>query len=60
MNLRTPVLGGVTASDASETGGGFCVSRGLTPMGVHAAQLQCARGHARVGGLCSGTDGGVV
>ena len=38
MNLRTPVLGGVTASDASETGGGFCVSRGLTPMGVHAAQ----------------------
>ena len=38
MNLRTPVLGGVTASDASESGGGFCVSRGLTPMGVHAAQ----------------------
>ena len=38
MNLRTPVLGGVSASDASETGGGFCISKGLSPMGVHASQ----------------------
>jgi len=38
MNLRTPVVGCVTASDASEQGGGFCVSDGLSPMGVHAAQ----------------------
>ncbi len=37
MNLRTSFLGSVTASDASEYGGGFCVSHGLTPMGVHAA-----------------------
>ena len=37
MNLRTPMLGGVTASDASEYAGGFCISQGLTPMGVHAA-----------------------
>ena len=38
MNLRSPVLGGVTASDASETGGGFCISNGLTPLGGHAAR----------------------
>ena len=37
MNLRTSVLGDVTASDASEHGGGFCTSQSLTPMGVHAA-----------------------
>ena len=37
MNLRTAFLGSVTASDASEYGGGFCVSRGLSPMGIHAA-----------------------
>ena len=37
MNLRTAFLGNVTASDASEYGGGFCVSRGLSPMGFHAA-----------------------
>ena len=37
MNLRSPMRGEVTASDASEYGGGFCISRGLTPMGVHAA-----------------------
>ena len=43
MNLRVSLLGGVTASDASETGGGFCVSRGLTPMGVHASHC-CIRG----------------
>ena len=40
MNLRTPVRGDVTVSDASETGGGFCVSVGLPPMGVHAASCQ--------------------
>ena len=37
MDFRTPMLGSVTASDASEYGGGFCVSNGLTPVGVHAA-----------------------
>ena len=37
MNLRAPMKGAVTASDASEYGGGFCVSKGLTPMGCHAA-----------------------
>ena len=37
MNLRTPVRGDITVSDASEYGGGFCVSDGLSPMGVHAA-----------------------
>eukprot|EP00435_Cladocopium_sp_Y103_P016967 s907_g4.t1 len=37
MNLRSPVRGDVTVSDASEMGGGFCTSDGLTPMGVHAA-----------------------
>ena len=30
--------GDVTASDASEWGGGFCISKGLTPMGIHASQ----------------------
>ena len=37
MNLRSVVRGDVTASDASEVGGGFCISNGLTAMGVHAA-----------------------
>lgn len=37
MNLRTVVRGDVTVSDASEWGGGFCISQGLTPMGAHAA-----------------------
>ena len=36
MNLRAPMKGAVTASDASEYGGGFCISNGLTPMGCHA------------------------
>ena len=40
MNLRTGLLGGVTASNVSEYGGGFCISRGLTPMGVHAASCE--------------------
>eukprot|EP00438_Fugacium_kawagutii_P006880 Skav204949 [mRNA] locus=scaffold3104:7120:25458:+ [translate_table: standard] len=35
MNLRAPLKGAVSASDASEYGGGFCIS--LTPMGCHAA-----------------------
>ena len=38
MNLRSHLRGDVTASDASEWGGGFCVSNGLSPMGVHASQ----------------------
>ena len=37
MNLRMTFSEEVTASDASEYGGGFCVSRSLTPMGFHAA-----------------------
>lgn len=40
MNLRAPLKGAVTASDASGYGGGFCVSQGLTPMGCHAANCQ--------------------
>jgi hypothetical protein len=40
MNLRSVMRGDVTASDASEYGGGFCISNGLTPMGVHAATCQ--------------------
>ena len=38
MNLRTPFREDVTASDASETGGGFCVSAGVTCLGHHAAK----------------------
>ena len=37
MDFRSPYLGEVTASDASQTGGGFCSTKGLTPAGVHAA-----------------------
>lgn len=37
MHLRTPMRGDVTCSDASDYGGGFCTSKGLTPMGAHAA-----------------------
>lgn len=37
MNLRLGFSEDVTASDASEFGGGFCVSKQLTPMGIHAA-----------------------
>lgn len=36
MNLRLSFEEEVTASDASEHGGGFCVSDGLTPMGCYA------------------------
>ena len=39
MNLRTCFLGEVTASDASEYGGGFCVSRGLDPYGCSCITL---------------------
>ena len=37
INMRTPANPLVTVSDASTTGGGFCVSRGLTPYGAAAA-----------------------
>eukprot|EP00435_Cladocopium_sp_Y103_P010308 s267_g2.t1 len=40
MNLRSPADPKVTASDASTTGGGICVSRGLTPYGAAAALSQ--------------------
>ena len=40
MSLRSPMRGDVTASDASEYGGGICISNGLSPMGVHAASCQ--------------------
>ncbi len=33
-NLRARVSGTVTASDASETGGGLCMTTGLTPLGI--------------------------
>ena len=38
LNLRLPMMGNVTASDASEYGGGFCQSNGLSSFGAHAAQ----------------------
>ena len=43
IDLRAPADGKVTASDASTTGGGACVSRGLTPYGA-AASLSHVRG----------------
>ena len=43
MNFRLPVSGYVTASDASTTGGGLCVSRGVSPYGMAASQAE-ARG----------------
>ena len=33
MNFRTPFEEAVTASDASNQGGGICITRGLTPFG---------------------------
>lgn len=36
MNFKAPMSGQVTCSDASSTGGGFCVSQGLTSYGVAA------------------------
>ena len=41
MDFRTGISEEVTASDASTTGGGLCVSRELSPYGVAAAQAQC-------------------
>jgi hypothetical protein len=38
VSIRTPVSGTVVATDASETGGGACISRGLTPMGRQRAR----------------------
>ena len=38
INLRAPFDEAVTASDASSSGGGLCVSRGLTPYGQLAAE----------------------
>ena len=43
MNLRNKFDALVTASDASTSGGGICVSRGLTPYGMSAA-LSSVRG----------------
>jgi hypothetical protein len=37
-SVRTPVSGTVVATDASETGGGACISKGLTPMGRQRAR----------------------
>lgn len=37
MNFRAKMLGQATCSDASSSGGGFCVSQGLTHYGVCAA-----------------------
>ena len=37
MNLSSPFREDITASDASEHGGGFCVSKGLTALGSYAA-----------------------
>ena len=38
MNFRCPFDESVTASDASNSGGGICITRGLTPFGEAAAQ----------------------
>ena len=43
MNFRLPVSEHVTASDASSSGGGLCVSRGVSPYGLAASQAE-ARG----------------
>lgn len=43
MNFRLPVSEFVTASDASTSGGGLCVSRGVSPYGLAASQAE-ARG----------------
>ena len=43
LNFRTELTERVTASDASETGGGVCVSSGLTAFG-HAASHRLVRG----------------
>ena len=38
LDFRGELVGDVTASDASTTGGGICVTKGLTSYGVHASQ----------------------
>eukprot|EP00438_Fugacium_kawagutii_P001024 Skav205832 [mRNA] locus=scaffold160:183177:189242:- [translate_table: standard] len=38
MNLRSKFVDTVSASDASSTGGGFCLSRGITPYGLAASR----------------------
>ena len=38
LDFRLPMAGAVTCSDASSSGGGICVSAGLTPAGVMASQ----------------------
>lgn len=40
MNFRAPMVGQVTCSDASSTGGGFCISKGLTAYGVAASSSE--------------------
>ena len=41
MDFRTGISEEVTASDASTSGGGLCVSKELSPYGLAAAQAQC-------------------
>eukprot|EP00438_Fugacium_kawagutii_P010455 Skav232993 [mRNA] locus=scaffold387:64192:70081:+ [translate_table: standard] len=38
MNLRSKFVDTVSASDASSTGGGFCLSKGITPYGLAASR----------------------
>jgi len=38
VSIRTPVSGVVVATDASETGGGACISKGLSPLGRQRAR----------------------
>ena len=45
LDIRGELVGDVTASDASTTGGGICVMEGLTSHGVHASQ-------ASIGMIC--------
>ena len=41
MDFRTPISEKVTASDASTTGGGLCVSRNVSPYGIAASLASC-------------------
>ena len=38
LDFRLPMRGEVTCSDASSSGGGICVSKGLTPLGTLASE----------------------
>lgn len=40
INLRSKVVSGVSASDASSSGGGICLSRGLSPYGLAASKAE--------------------